>query len=229
MMPSHDLTEDHPKWVVFVLIFGWLGLVFIGCQHAVAQTIHHQSYTVYFNPKLRCPDSCSWDLSSVNVSCGKVVRIDEFSADPALANSPKPADFVQLPGYVKGSPLEGAKGHLRPFEESRCNPIDYRQCFFVDQMYWQYQLFNAGDWKEVESYEQELAKTETMHVIAGYIGITQTLRTGIPIVSYMYKAIHHANGWECWIMPNLPTSKGHKYDYWHVTTCELDSKTGLRL
>lgn len=193
------------------------------------QIVKHHSFTVYYNASIKAPDSVSWDLNASMVNCGVVPRVDKFAQDKEIPGSPKPSDFVQLPEYKTDKTVEGAKGHLKPYEESRCNPIDNTECFLVDQMYWQYQNFNAGDWKTVEAYEQGLALKENMHIIAGYIGIAQRLPTGIPIVSYMYKAIYHNGAWECFIMPNMPTTKGHKYDYWHVSVTELDSKTGLKL
>jgi len=110
-----------------------------------------------------------------------------------------------------------------------CNPIDNTECFYVDQMYEQYQSFNAGDWKTVEVYERQLAKLGQIHVIAGYIGIASHVSSGLPIVSYIYKAIYSNGKWTAWIMPNLPTTKGHKEAYWVVPVSELNAKTGLKL
>lgn len=212
--------------------FVWLAfLLLVVVTNAFGQTVKHHSYTVYYNAKIKAPDSVSWNLSPPMLGCSKVTRIDQFAADPLLKVSPKPSDFIQLATYnVKTNPtIELAKGHLFSYEDAMCNPIDNKECFYVDQMYSQYQNFNAGDWKTVEAYERVLATKQAIHVIAGYIGIAQKLPTGIPIVSYMYKAIYHNGAYECFIMPNLPTTKGHKYDYWHVSVTELDSKTGLKL
>ena len=213
--------------------------LFSGClQVGMAQgripsetVIKHNAYTIYFNFSIIAPDSCVWNLNKEMLTCSKVVRVDKFKQDPQLAGSPKPSDFIQLPTYdpKKNPSVELAKGHLFSYEDAMCNPTNNIECFYTDQMYSQYQQFNAGDWKTVEAYERMLAQTQNIHVIAGYIGIAQKLKTGIPIVSYMYKAILHGGKYECWIMPNLPTTKGHKADYWHVTTTELDSKTGLKL
>lgn len=205
-----------------------------------AQTIKHHSYIVYFNPKIHAPDSVSWNLSPSNI-CKLVPRKNKFAKDPLNPNSPKPSDFIQLPGEKTNKTLELAQGHLYSYESAMCNPIDNTECFYVDQMYSQYQAMNAGDWKTIEVYERQLASKGTIHVIAGYINTTtvlngrtippiaQTLSTGLPIVSYMYKAIYDGSAWHCWIMPNLPTTKGHSYAFWIVSTQTLDQKTGLRL
>lgn len=73
------------------------------------------------------------------LNCGKVARVDKFAQDPALPNGPKPSDFIQLPGYATDKTIEGAKGHLFSYEDAMCNPQDNAECFYVDQMYWQYQ------------------------------------------------------------------------------------------
>lgn len=200
-----------------------------GCAPCIAQTYKHHAYTTYYNQKLHCPDSVSWDLAPQNI-CALIPRKDKFAKDPLNPNSPKPSDFVQLPGEKTNKTLELAQGHLYSYESGMCNPIDNTECFFVDQMYEQYQSFNAGDWKTVEVYERQLASKGKIHVIAGFTGtITQRVSSGLPIVPYMYKAIYSAGKWTCWLMPNLPTTKGHKFPYWEVTVSVLDQKTGLKL
>jgi DNA/RNA endonuclease G (NUC1) len=231
-----EIQKIRPLW--------WLLLILsvIGCN-CFGQTIKHHGYTTCFNAKLHCPDSVSWNLSPANI-CKLVPRKDKFAKDPLNSNSPKPSDFIQLAAYKTNKTVELAQGHLYSYESAMCNPIDNTECFFVDQMYEQYQGMNAGDWKTVEVYERSLAATQSIHVIAGYIGITSTLSTSLPIVTYMYKAIYHGGKWEIWIMPNLPGTKGHKYLYWKniyttdakgkvtatpITTAILDAKTGLKL
>ncbi len=204
------------------------------------QVIKHHAYSTYWNNKTRCADSVSWNLGPQNI-CPLVIRKDKFAKDPLNPNSPSPKDFIQLPGYAKNKSLELAQGHLYSYESAMCNPIDNTECFYVDQMYEQYQSMNAGDWKTVEVYERQLAKLGHIHVIAGYIPtptkqgntiippIQQVLSSGLPIVSFMYKAIYTQGKWLVWIMPNQPTTKGHKQIYWQKTVAELNSRTGLKL
>lgn len=232
--PQFYTIQNDPgrNWIISGLIIIFLAILGMAAsaQGRIPETvIHHKSYTVYFQPNTKCPDSVSWNLTIGMFTCPKVTRVDRFAKDPANHDSPTPAMFVQLPGYAKDKTLELSKGHLFSYEDAMCDPINNKECFYVDQMYSQYQQFNAGDWRTVEAYERQLATTQSIHVIAGYIGIAQTLLTGIPIVSYMYKAILHGGHYECWIMPNLPTTKGHGASYWHVGVVELNSKTGLHL
>lgn len=190
------------------------------------QVIKHHSYTVYFNPAVKCADSVVWDLTPAMVNCSKTVRVNKFAADPLLPNSPKPSDFKQV---YKDKAHELAKGHLFSYEDAIASPIDRKECFYMTNMYRQFQNFNAGDWKSVEQYERQLAAKGTIHVIAGYIGVLETLLNGGIIPQYMYKAIWDGSQWEVWIMPNDPSSEGHDIDHWRSTVEELDKQTGLKL
>lgn len=201
-------------------------LLTLSCSLAVGQTVRHHAFTIYYNAKNKAPDSVSWNLTPSMLNCGKVVRVDMFAQDPLIKNGPKPSDFVNT---TKDKTLEIAKGHLFSFEDAACNPIDKKECFYVSQMYAQYQLMNAGDWKTVEVYERSLASKSAIHVIAGYIGIASHLKAGEIVPNFMYKAILSNGKYTAWIMPNQPTSKGHKYNFWEVSLKTLDSETGLSL
>lgn len=207
-------------------------LAFIGCNFAFCQTIVHHDYKIYYNPKIKAPDSTSFNLSPSDVNCGTVTRIDMFASDPLLANGPKPGDFKNPPNQPDSLQID--KGHTRSFKSSACNPTDRRECFYVSGMYAQYHGFNNGDWKEFEEYEQKLALTENIHVINGYIGIQGYLQAGEIIPTYMYKAISHISPkgneiWDIFIAPNRPWVHGHNIDIWRSTIGELNAKTGLQL
>lgn len=191
-----------------------------------AQVIKHHHYTVYFNPKIKCADSVVWDLTPQMVHASKVKRKDLFAKDPLLTNSPKPSDFVQL---YKDKAHEAAKGHLFSYEDAISDSIDRVECFYMSNMYYQFQSFNAGDWKTVEQYERQLAAKQKIHVIAGYIDTLTHLPSGEIVPKYMYKAIYSNGNWLVWIMPNDITSKGHAVEYWERTPEELFQDVGLKL
>lgn len=193
---------------------------------AGAQTIHHHDYVIYYNAKIKAPDSTSFNLTPSQVSCASVKRIDKFASDPMLANGPKPSDFANT---TKVDSLQIDKGHTFSYNSSHCSPVDRIECFYVDGMYAQYHGFNNGDWKEFEEYEQQLAAKQTIHVINGYIGIQGYLKAGEIIPAYMYKAIYHDGAYEVFIAPNRPWVHGHKISLWKRSVKELDAKTGLKL
>jgi len=193
---------------------------------AMGQTVKHNGYVIYYNAKIKAPDSTSFTLTPANVSCGAMKRKDTFHSDPLLPNGPQVADFANP---KQPDSLQIDKGHTFSFKSASCNPINYKECFYVSGMYAQYHGFNNGDWKEFEEYEQSLAAKQTIHVINGYIGIQGHLKAGEIIPAYMYKAIYHDGAWEVFCAPNRPWVHGHKIAIWHKTAAWLDSKTGLKL
>lgn len=233
-LPTHDLKKDKRGLSIFLMIAAIIAMIlFKGCDPAYSQgkipetIIKHNGYVIYYNPSIMAPDSTSFTLTKADVNCGTVVRKDEFAADPLLKDGPKPSDFIN-PTKQPDS-LQIDKGHTRSFKSSACNPINYKECFFVSGMYAQFHGFNNGDWKEFEEREQLLANTYTVHVINGYIGVQGHLKAGEIIPTYMYKAIYYNGLWEVYIAPNRPWVHGHPISKWKRTLTELNSKTGLKL
>jgi DNA/RNA endonuclease G (NUC1) len=201
----------------FCLLAG-LASLFIGMTYG--QTVKHHSYTTYYNASKHEPDSVSWNLTPAMCSCSPQVRKDAFAQDKLIPNSAKPYDYANS-GYDKG--------HLFSYDDAMCNATDKVECFLMSNMLPQIHAFNAGDWKVLEMQERILAKSTKLHIIAGGIGTLGTLKNGENIPAYMFKAIFMNGAYTGWIMPNLATSHGHKYDYWIVPISELDAKTGLKL
>jgi DNA/RNA endonuclease G (NUC1) len=198
-------------------------LLIIFCFSATlvsAQVVKHHSFTTYYNPKTRDPDSVSWDLTPIMCACLPQVRKDAFAQDKAIANSATPADYVNS---------HYDKGHLFSYDDAMCDATDKVECFLMTNMLPQIHPFNAGDWKVLEMQERVWAKVSKLHIIAGGIGTLGKLKAGENIPAYMYKAILMNGKWSCWIMPNLATSHGHTYTYWMVPVAQLDAKTDLKL
>jgi len=208
-----------------LLLLAACGMLY--ASNANAQTIKHNSYTIYYNPAIKAPDSTSFDLTPEMVSCPSVKRVDAFKADPLLTTGPKPSDFANPAGQPDSLQID--KGHTFSYNSSHCSPINRTECFYVSGMYAQYHGFNNGDWKEFEVEEQRLAALGKIHVINGYIGIQGHLAKGEIIPAYMYKAIYSQGHWIVYIAPNRPWVHGHQINIWLRTAAYLDSKTGLKL
>lgn len=187
---------------------------------AYAQRVAHRSYVTYYNAALGGPDSVVWDLTPAMLSCGQVARHDRFARDPQLPGSTDGNDYVRS-GFQRG--------HLFNFEEASCDATDQVECFYMSNMLPQYGSFNTGDWKKVEIQEQQWAKTTKLHILAGGIGTLGTLRSGVNVPRYFWKAIYMSGQWYRWIMPNAKTSKGHDLFYWKKGLEEFNRKTGLSL
>lgn len=167
--------------------------------------VQHRGYKTYYDAALREPDSVSWDLAAADVQCAPQIRKDVFKADPAIKGSAAPSDYLNS-GYDKG--------HLFSYDDAQCNAIDKVECFYMSNMLPQIHPFNAGDWKVLEMQERVFAKTQHLHIVAGGYGSLGKLRAGENVPAYMWKAILINGNYAVWIMPNLKTSAGHKYDKW---------------
>lgn len=214
-----------------------------GCGLAEAQTVKHHSFTVHYNAKIKESDSVSWDLTPAMVGCPDESRKDAFAQDKAIPGSAKPSDYA-VNSSIKTSPKYNAdraswidEGHIASYQDMMCNGIDKVECFLMTNMLPQFHAFNAGDWKSLEVQERVWAKTTTLHIIGGGLGVCTIskkfpkghLPSGEVIPAYMWKAIYMNRKWTCWIMPNAGTSVGHKYDFWEVPVKDFDAKTGLKL
>lgn len=214
-----------------------------GCSGvSMAQTVKHHHFTTHYNASIREADSVSWDLTPDMVDCADQARKDKFAQDKAIPGSAKPSDYA-----VNSSNKESKfynpdraswidEGHIASYQDMMCNDTDRVECFLMTNMLPQFHAFNAGDWKTLEVQERVWAKSATLHIIGGGIGICKTklfpdgkLPNGEVIPAYMWKAIYMDGRWFCFIMPNDEKSTGHKWDYWMVPVSELDSKTGLKL
>lgn len=204
----------------FILAFLATMILLMIAGVAFSQTVKHHSYITYYDAKLREPDSVSWNLTPAMCACASQVRKDAFAQDKLIPGSATPADYTNS-GYDKG--------HLFSYDDAMCNSTDKVECFLMSNMLPQIHPFNAGDWKVLEMQERVWAKAKTLHIIAGGIGTLGKLKNGENIPRYMYKAILLDGRYTVWIMPNLATSHGHKYDYWITTTKVLDQQTGLKL
>lgn len=128
-MKHFDITHHDPnepkRWPLFA---GLCFLVIILINLAIpasAQVIQHHNYKIYFNPKLKCPDSVSWNLTPAMVLCKPPKRIDKFAQDKSIPNSPTPADFTNS---------HYDKGHLFSFDDAACDDIDRVECFYMTNM-----------------------------------------------------------------------------------------------
>ena len=69
-------------------------ILLISAIWSYAQKVKHHSYTTYYNPIIKEPDSVSWDLTPFMVSCTAQVRKDAFKQDPLIPGSATPADYA---------------------------------------------------------------------------------------------------------------------------------------
>lgn len=178
--------------------------------------VQHHSYRTYYDAALREPDSVAWDLTPAMTACDPQARKDAFKTDPLIPGSATPGDYLNS-GYDKG--------HLFSYDDAECSETDKAECFYMSNMLPQIHPFNAGDWKVLEIQGRRWARSQKLHIVAGGYGSLGKLRAGENIPAYMWKAILVNGRYAVWVMPNLKTSTGHKYDYWltAIHSFNLDS------
>ncbi|AYL94235.1 DNA/RNA non-specific endonuclease [Mucilaginibacter celer] len=209
------------KLNITLILFSLLSLSSFG------QKVVHHAYITYYNPRIKEPDSVIWNLTPKMVACGKQTRVDLFGPDPKIEHCAVKSDYEVNAG--KPQSLKIDLGHLFNFEEAQCDSTDRIECFYLSNMLPQFDSFNKGDWKSLEIEEQKWAKTSSLHIIAGGSGSLGKLPAGENIPKFIWKVIRKDGRWTAWIMPNSPTSKGHKYTYWQKPLDSLNKLTGLKL
>lgn len=187
--------------------------------------VKHHNYTTYYNTSNKEADSVAWDLSPAMVSCGKVDRKNPFKMDPSIPGSATPEDYAVNAGNPD-RPAWIDEGHLMSYQSAMCTPFGVYECFYMSNMLPQFHAFNAGDWKTLEIQERILAKTKTIHIIAGGFGTmtNDTLKYGLQAIkrfpkghlpngenipAYMWKGIVMNGTMYVYIMPNSIHSVGH--------------------
>jgi len=212
------------KAIIFLLVTFFSA----GTLYAQQQVVKHHSYTTYYRPGLKEPDSVAYDLTPAMMNCSpQAPRTDNFQADPNIPGSPPPGDYAVNHGVPRTRWID--LGHLFNALDAACDGPFSDECYYTSNMLPQYQSFNQGDWKKLEIQEQKWAKTQNLRIIAGGIGSLGTLPAGENIPKFMYKAIFRNKHWQAWIMLNDPSSKGHKLDTLSNHVNELNSLTGLHL
>lgn len=190
-------------------------------QLAVAQRVRHRSYTVYYNASKHEPDSVSWNLDALMISCTPAERSKVFKADVKIASCAKPGDYDNN-RYVAG--LLFNPGNIA------CNNIDAAESYFMSNALPMNNICNTGDWLEIEKYERLLAATGKIHVIAGGWGaLPESTKAGLTIPAKLWKAIYAEGHWLVWIVDNTAESTGHDYKYWMKPVSLLNSITTLNL
>lgn len=116
---------------------------------------------------------------------GKTARVDSFKPDPAVANSPTPADYTNT-GFDRG--------HMTPAADSS-NPAQMSDTFFMTNMTPQYPNVNRIAWKTLETAVRAMPfKT----VITGAVypsSYEPTIGTHkVPVPTFLYKIVYLKDG-----------------------------------
>jgi endonuclease G len=127
-------------------------------------------------------------------------------------------DFYAQPGIITSDNADYAanvydKGHCAPAADFNCTKELLFKTFTYANCVLQHERLNRGVWRLLESYERELAKTNTVSVEIRMVYSTTSLKlpTGATVPDGFYKIIKFGNKTEKYYFPNTsPTSSDFK-------------------
>ena len=127
-------------------------------------------------------------------------------------------DFYTTPGIITSDNNDYVnnvydKGHCAPAADFNCTKEMLYKTFTYVNCVLQHERLNRGVWRLLESYERELAKTNTVNVEIRmvYSKISLKLPTGATVPDGFYKIIKYNNKVEKYYFPNSsPTSSDFK-------------------
>jgi endonuclease G len=187
--------------------------------------LKHTNYTTVYSTLLKYPVLVEWWITKAKVGCPTpLARKDNFNPDPQLVSETSlAADYV-------GSGLD--RGHNMPAAENQCQTPEIQdECFYFSNMTGQYHSLNAGDWKSVEVFERDLAKTnDSVHVWCGSLGIAKQIgvhRVAIPTKCWKVIYVIKTKQWYAFEFNNTldkPTGV-HSHE---VTVRDIEKLTGFK-
>jgi endonuclease G len=127
-------------------------------------------------------------------------------------------DFYAQPGIITSDNADYAanvydKGHCAPAADFNCTKEMLYKTFTYANCVLQHERLNRGVWRLLESYERELAKTNTVSVEIKMVYSTTSLKlpTGATVPDGFYKIIKFGNKTEKYYFSNTsPTSSDFK-------------------
>lgn len=186
---------------MFKVLFSLVAVLFISIPLKAQDTIRlvHSKYTTVFSKTLKYPVLVEWWVTKEAVSCtNPTARIDQFLPDPLLA-----AETNLAKDYI-GSGFD--RGHVAPAADNQCFGANImKETFYYSNMTPQYPQLNRGDWKKLETFTRELAKSlDSIKVWSGSIGQQKKVGSlSIPTKCWKVLYIKKTNEWKAYIFDNV--------------------------
>lgn len=183
----------------------------------------HTNYTSVFSKSKKYPVLVQWVVTNKMVTCSTPLkRKDNFKPDPKLPNE---TDLIS--DYV-GSGLD--RGHMMPAADNLCQTQQVQdECFYFSNMAAQYHSLNAGDWKSLETFVREKAKTQdSIFVWAGNLGEEKKIgKVSVPKQCWKVVYIKNENLWLSFLFNN-DKSKPDGFENNRVNLEIIENKTGFK-
>lgn len=185
--------------------------------------LKHTNYTTVFSKSNRYPVLVEWWVTKAMVTCSSPLkRKDNFKPDPLL---PKETDIAN--DYV-GSGTD--RGHMMPAADNLCQtPQVQDECFYFSNMVAQYHSLNAGDWKSLETFVRNEAKTkDSIKVWTGNVGEIKKIGN-VSVPKFCWKVIYvkKENSWSAFLFENS-TSKPDGFENNKVPLEKITQLTGFK-
>ena len=183
----------------------------------------HKEYISIFSKSLKYPILVEWWVTKNKVVCDKPVpRHDRFVPDPLLAAHTDLANDYIKSGFDRG--------HMAPAADNQCSGKDAMiESFYFSNIVPQYGQLNRGDWKTLEMYTRELAKTlDSVKVWTGSVGERRKIGTvSVPIKCWKVIYIKKSNEYKAYIFNN-DQSKADGIENNKVDISEVEKLTNFK-
>jgi endonuclease G, mitochondrial len=155
-------------------------------------------------------------FSTELVQEGKVGRVDSFKPDPAVANSPTPADYTNT-GFDRG--------HMTPAADS-ANDTEMSDTFFMTNMTPQYPNVNRIAWKALETAVRAMPFKNVVTGAVYALSYTPTIGSHkVPVPVALYKIVYLKDGTiKAFEAQNIADNKEAK----PVDVAVIEAQTGIK-
>ena len=154
------------------------------------------------------PNWVAWELTAEETQ-GDQERSDHFRPDPLVDGDPVVTKDYSKSGYDRG--------HMAPAADMKWSEQAMKESFYMTNMCPQHHSNNAGDWKDLEELERDLArKYERIYICCGPIVTDPSVTIGterkIVVPQSFYKVFLRRKSDGSWttigfVMPNAPGNR----------------------
>jgi endonuclease G len=185
--------------------------------------LKHHNYVSVYSKSLHYPIIDEWWITRDKVNGKHLPRKDQFQKDPLLPVETDVLEDYHHSGYDRG--------HLSPaIDNETLGDSVLTECFFMSNMIPQPHSLNAGDWKSVETWSDDLAKKyDSIHVWAGGFGSLKKIGK-VTVPKYCWKIIYiqRTKEYEVYLFNNIDVPQtgmnSHKVDI-----DDVQKLTGLKI
>ena len=163
----------------------------------------------------------SWWITEAKVNAIHLPRKDQFQKDPQLPNETDLLKDYKHSGYDRG--------HLSPAIDNESNgQLVLTECFYFTNMMPQPHSLNDGDWKELETLSDNLARQhDSVYVWAGGIGELKKIgRVAVPKQCWKVLYIKKSNTYLAYLFDNTDHIQTSTVSH-RVTIEDLEKLTHL--